>query len=106
MLWLCRYEKEQKQEQGDCSDGLCSEVSRSLYGSPVIRGTVMEGSLSCVNCATLSLSPGSCIGFQWGQPRCLFWDPGPCKQLEEEGDPFKPGEGSAQLLFSVNQSQT
>lgn len=74
MLWLSWYEKEQKQEQGDCSDSLCSEVSCSLYGSPVIRAHSDGRSLPCVSCATLSLSPGSCTGFQWAQPRCLFWD--------------------------------
>lgn len=65
----------------------------------------LEGSLPCVSCATFSMSPGSCTDFQWGQPKCLFWDPGSCKQLEAEGNTFKPGESSAQLLFSANQSQ-
>lgn len=69
-------------------------------------GPMMEASLPCVSCATPSMSPGSCTGFQWDQPRYLFWDAGPCKQLGEEGNTFKQGEGSAQLLFSVNQSQT
>lgn len=74
---------------------------------PLSGGTMWpKGSLPCVSCATLSMSPGSCTGFQWGQPKCLFWDAGPCKQLGEEGNPFKPGEGSAQLLFSANQHQT
>lgn len=66
----------------------------------------LEGSLPCVSYATLSTSPESCTGFQWGQPKCLFWHPGPCKQLGKERNPFKPGDSSAQLLLSVNQSQT
>lgn len=38
---------------------------------------------ACPVSAVPPLSPGPCTDFQWGQPRCSFWDPGPCKGKRE-----------------------
>lgn len=43
VLWLFQYGKGQGQEQGECSDGLCSEVSWSLNSSSDTGGHSVAG---------------------------------------------------------------